>query len=379
MSRTRRKRRGRKTRRKRTQRGGETRRKKEEKKEEKHRKKEEKKEEKHRKKEEKKEKEEEGEHCKSGKDGCLACNDEGQCTACDIGYLRHEGSCKRMQKPSALKDKEDEMKEEMTDKVGESIKEKMSSHIPGMEGAEEAVGKVKGLGGAGMEGIEDVAGEVKGLGGAGMEGVEDVAGEVTGLGGAGMEGVEDVAGEVTGLGGDATDMISNAETKVMAGGEEAEMETACEVIGLGPEDPLADACAALVAAGFTLTPKIQELAENDELPGISWPKSDTLPSVGIPKLPIHIPYIHPFHIPHLHFPHFNIHIPKIFQFSRHPWVWPQDGKCPSPLPWNDPTPSEYQDIPPDPGVAAPMGGGARRRRRKTRRRRRRARRNTRRR
>ena len=368
MSRTRRKRRARKTRRKRTQRGGETRRKKEEKKErkeeEKHRErkeeekhKERKEEEKHKeRKEEEEEEEEKDEHCKSGKNGCLACNDEGHCTACDIGYLRHEGSCKRMQKPSELKDKEDEMKEEMSDKVGESIKEKMSSHVPGMEGAEDAFGEVKGLGGTGMEGVEDIAGEVKGLGGTGIEGVEDIA------------------GEIKGLGGGVTDMVSKAESKVMAGGEEAELEAAFEIVGLGPEDPLADACAALVAAGFTLTPKIKNLAEDGALPGVSWPKSNSLPSVGIPKLPFHMPHLHfpDFHMPHLHFPHFNIHIPKIFQFKRHPWLWPRDGQCPSPLPWNDPTASSYQDIPPDQDISSdpdvpPVQGGGRRRKRKTRR------------
>ena len=81
--------------------------KKERKEEEEHSEKEEHSEEEERKAKEEAEEEKITRHCKSGEDGCLACNSEGQCTACDIGYKRHEGSCKRMQKPSNI----DQLKE----------------------------------------------------------------------------------------------------------------------------------------------------------------------------------------------------------------------------------------------------------------------------
>ena len=252
---------------------------------------------------------------------------------------------------AAIEDKEDDVKGKVEDKITGSIKEEISSHMPGGDIVEQVSGKIEGLLPGGEGGI-----------------ASDIEGAV---------------GEAGGGGGGIMDTIEAAGEGM---GEEGELATACEVIGLGPEDPLADACAALVVAGFTIGPPVvhavEDLAGDASLPDISLPK-DNLPSISIPKPGWHMPSMPDIHFPHvrfphLHFPHFNIHIPKIFQFSRHPWVWTQDGKCPSPLPWNDPTPSEYQDIPPDPGVDAPMGGGVRRRRRrKTRRRRRRARRNTR--
>jgi len=220
-------------------------------------------------------------------------------------------------------------------------------------------------GGAGESVVAKSVETIKDAGGAGesvvaksVETIKDTGGAVKGVVSESIEKVEEVGGRAHGAVTYAKEKVKGvvvqAKDKIVSGGEESMMEAGCEIIGLGPEDPLADICAALVAAGFSLKPKIQGLAERGDLPGISWPKKNSLPSIGIPKLPFHLPHIRPLHLPHLHFPH--LHIPKIFHFSRHPWLWPKDGQCPSPLPWNDSAPSKLQDVPPDPVVPSAQAG-----------------------